>query len=178
MGDITRNFSWREVDRSTDDAGHPAPMPLDLRPRMVRTVRIAQAIREAVEAPVVVTSGYRCPAHNRRLGASGTVTAAMSADRVGAHLVGSALDLRIPPGGSDASRLWAAWLYLHRGLFIELDQVIWYDDARGGHLHVATAAPGRGWWHHAIAGWSDYPRWTPTSEDLDLARAMPWPEGV
>jgi len=50
-------------------------------------------LRQEVGVPFIITSGYRCPAHNQKVG--GAVTSA--------HLYGQAADIKL--AGSDAARL-------------------------------------------------------------------------
>ena len=81
-------------------------------------------VREAVGKPVVITSGYRCPALNVKVGGSKT----------SAHLSGEAADFKVE--GMTAPELVQVIL----GLGLPFDQVIAYAPERGGHVHLGIRA--------------------------------------
>lgn len=83
----SRHFSWREV-ASKDGA----PYPMKWRStRLVQLLRLAEEIRERCGGlPLTVSSAYRSPAHNRRIGGA----------RHSQHVEGLALDLKPPKGWS------------------------------------------------------------------------------
>jgi len=120
-----RFFTWAELTRTSTglpnepDAGHRTNLTV-----LVQVV--LDPLREHLGKPVRVTSGYRSPAVNTRIGGSKT----------SAHMTGEAVDIKVddldahgivaalraiqPPGG---------W-----------DQVIAYAPSRGGHVHIGIKA--------------------------------------
>lgn len=88
MNGPTPHLSWRELacrDRLR------TPYPLDYRTDPTRLPVLGEAF-EALHAqvglPLVVTCGYRTPAHNRQEGGAPNSQ----------HVVGRALDIRVPEG--------------------------------------------------------------------------------
>jgi len=69
MGDLTEHFDLSEF-ASKDGA----PFPDDVRANLKKTAEMLELLREAVSqelgrtAPLIVTSGYRSPGHNVRVG--------------------------------------------------------------------------------------------------------------
>jgi len=79
MGDLTKNFSRKEFACKCG-CGFA-----DINPDIVT---IAQAIRDKVEEPVIVSSGCRCKTHNKRVGGVHNSP----------HLTGMAADFRCKSG--------------------------------------------------------------------------------
>ncbi len=109
---------------------------------------ILEPLREALGAPIRITSGFR----------SDAVNVAVKGSPTSAHRLGLAADLKSPAG--DAAHILRV---LHQLDLDELDQAIGYDPARGGHVHVGLARPGRAprrqfLWAGAGGGYSV---WTP-----------------
>ena len=65
MGDLTRNFSLSEF-KSKDGAG----TPLSLICNISELAENLQALRDAVDKPIIINSGYRSPKHNKAVGGS------------------------------------------------------------------------------------------------------------
>jgi zinc D-Ala-D-Ala carboxypeptidase len=89
---LTLHFSLSELTASAKAAkvgidNTPAP---ELLPRLVLLAELLERIRERLDAPVIVTSGYRCPKLNRAVGG---VT---SSD----HTQGHAADIVAPKFGT------------------------------------------------------------------------------
>lgn len=59
----TKNFSAREL---ACKCGCVTPLGVDLNLR--RLAPALQQLRDLANAPIIVLSGYRCPAHNERVG--------------------------------------------------------------------------------------------------------------
>ncbi|MDY0261996.1 D-Ala-D-Ala carboxypeptidase family metallohydrolase [Syntrophotalea acetylenica] len=74
MGDLSTNFSRREF------ACHCGCGADDISPRLVA---ILQQMREALGAPLIITSGVRCLEHNARVGSKSN----------SAHVAGLAVDI-------------------------------------------------------------------------------------
>jgi uncharacterized protein YcbK (DUF882 family) len=84
MGDLTRNLSWHEVLRYSG-AAYKDEMPPELAKTMVeRTGPMFQALREALDMPITIVSGYRDPATNRRAGGA----------KKSRHMMAQALDCK------------------------------------------------------------------------------------
>ena len=125
-----RFFTWAELGAES--------APDDARARLVGLCVVLDAIRREV-GPLRVTSGWRSAEHNARIGGS----------RTSRHVTGEAADVALV-SGHDARAL-AARI---RALGLPVDQVIWYDRERGGHVHIGLAVAGepRGQYLHAPAG--------------------------
>ena len=114
-------------------------------------VNVLDPVREALGGPVEITSGYRTPQTNALIGGSKTSQ----------HMTGEAADIKGRVGrtrriGAEAlARIIVAHAH-------DFDQVIWYDTALGGHVHVSytTARPNRRQTLHAPAG-GGYSPWRP-----------------
>lgn len=80
MGDLTKNFSWAEFAcKGKNCCGGVSK----INPALVQAL---QAVRDAYGKPLTVSSGYRCPAHNK---AAGGVTNSQ-------HALGNAADISDP----------------------------------------------------------------------------------
>lgn len=74
------------------------------------------------EAPILITSGYRCAALNQAVGGSKTSQ----------HMTGEAADIHI--NSVEEGRLWFAWIMDH----CRFDQLIWESDRQGtSWIHVS-----------------------------------------
>lgn len=107
---ITAHFTYLEM-------GSP---PLVYLPNTREVCRALEVIREHVEAPVIVTSGYRSPEHNRAIGGVPR----------SAHQTGSAADFRVT-GYTSAHLACVA-----ENVLDEYDQIIWYKKSRHVHLSM------------------------------------------
>ena len=88
MGDLTKNFSRSEFAcRGENCCGNSAPIDS-------RLIEALQLLRDAINVPLVVTSGFRCRTHNAVIGG---VTMSL-------HTIGQAADL-LPPDGMSAEEL-------------------------------------------------------------------------
>jgi len=120
-----RFFTWAELTRTSTglpnepDAGHRTNLTV-----LVQVV--LDPLREHLGKPVRVTSGYRSPAVNTRIGGSKT----------SAHMTGEAVDIKVD--GLDAHGIVAALRAIQPpGGW---DQVIAYAPSRGGHVHIGIKA--------------------------------------
>jgi uncharacterized protein YcbK (DUF882 family) len=120
MNDLTVHFSRSEF-RSRDGAEHPIDC---------RLLGMLEQLRQAAGGrPITITSGYRSPEHNRRVGGASNSY----------HLRGMAADLKIK-GMSPrdvyglAESLWPD----HAGLGL-------YQSAHGGWIHVDCRADMARW---------------------------------
>ena len=83
---------------------------------------VVEPLRQHSGVPIVITSGYRCPALNRAVGGSPTSQ----------HLTGEACDLQIPSVGE--GRQWLEWIMDNT----TFDQLIWERTRSGTRwIHVS-----------------------------------------
>lgn len=75
---LTKNFKKSEFD-SKDGA----VMPLDVFANVQRLAEALQVLRDAIGKPISINSGYRSPAHNKRIGGA----------KNSQHLKGTAADI-------------------------------------------------------------------------------------
>lgn len=87
MGTITKDFSYREFERSeVADVKHICNVitSIDVRDRILAlTENVLQPLRDAWGKPLAINSGYRCPA----------VNAAVGGVKTSQHLKGEAADI-------------------------------------------------------------------------------------
>lgn len=77
---MTANFNITEFRCKSG-----APMPSVVHSNIKRLATALQTIRDEVNRPITITSGYRSPAHNRAVGGAPNST----------HLVGTGADFRV-----------------------------------------------------------------------------------
>ncbi len=145
-GQPGRYFTWSELTTTSRNVDNtPTPEAADnLR---ALCAQLLDPLRERVGRSLRVNSGYRSPEVNALVGGS----------RTSQHMTGEAVDLQPPPGYT--SKQFAQYV-LDSGL--PVDQVIWYDVARGGHTHVSfSRTRNRRQTLHAPAGSTGYEPWTP-----------------
>lgn len=97
---------------------------------------VLDPIREHAGRPVVVNSGFRCPALNSRIGGSPTSQ----------HMRGEAADIHVP--GWTEAQLWDLWRWIGWRSRLPYGQVIAEDSrpsdpASGMWLHVSLGPPWR-----------------------------------
>lgn len=117
-----KHFTIAEFERSAtaDARGIDNRAPGDVRRRITTLVdRVLDPLREAWGHPIIVTSGYRCPALNR----------AVSGAANSQHMAGEAADIRAATGRRADNR---ALMRLVVRLGLPFDQMIWEKgDATG-----------------------------------------------
>lgn len=123
---MAKYFSPEELTHSTtaDRRGIDNTIPDRLLPNITRLIDYLDKVREEFDAPISVSSGYRCPALNRAVGGSPSSQ----------HMQGLAADLVVP----ELSRLFQTIRKM--GGF---DQLIWEEP--GPHrvwVHVSVAPKG------------------------------------
>ena len=109
-----------------------------------------------------VNSAYRSPSVNALVGGA----------KSSHHMTGLAADITpLDPGFNN--KMLAAWLYLNRASFPELDQVIWYSGT--SHVHIGVCPRGasgcskgapRAQFFWAPSEGSNYISWFPSPEDV------------
>lgn len=155
MGDLSEHFDRIEFERC-------APVPDSYLPNLRALVSdVLEPIRRAF-GPVRVTSGYRTIACNDAVKGSATSQ----------HLAASAADFKVRSGRSTDSLEVVRWLVEQRS--IPWDQAIWYDDSRGGHVHVSISdRPRRQALHAPESG--GYAHWDPLAGEgrqAEIARIV------
>ena len=87
-------------------------------------VEVLEPLRQAMGVPILLSSGYRCPALNRAVGGQANSQ----------HLRGEAADIRLP--SVKEGKEWYAWLMNH----VNLDQLIWECQGECRWIHVSCQA--------------------------------------
>lgn len=121
---LTPHFTLNEFTRShqAERFGIVNRVPTELFHNVVRTAQVLEQVRAGLgNIPIVVSSGYRCPELNRKVG--GSITSA--------HMQGLAVDFEAPSIG-DALKVARAV----RRLDIRFDQLI-YEYEAWVHLGLA-----------------------------------------
>ena len=90
---------------------------------------VLQPLREAMQEPIKIGSGYRSPALNKAVGGVSNSQ----------HMKGEAVDLCID-GDKKKGRKWMEWIIDH----CDFDQCIWEHNAKGTYwVHVSFRADGQ-----------------------------------
>ena len=119
---ITEHFTVEEFERSStaDRLGIDNRMPAALLPNLCEVV--LEPLRAYAGKPIVISSGYRCPALNRAVGGASQSQ----------HLRGEAADLHLPSIAE--GRAWFRWLMDNT----TFDQLIWEHNRQGTYwIHVS-----------------------------------------
>ena len=84
MSQITRNFTDTEFTRSNTAIKNNInnKLPDEYTDNMMRVLNLLQVIRDSWNAPLIISSGYRCPELNKKVGG------ASNSD----HVYGAAVD--------------------------------------------------------------------------------------
>ena len=120
-----------EFERSStaDRLGIDNRVPEALLPNLKTLCEVVlEPLRAFAGKPIVISSGYRCPALNRAVGGASQSQ----------HLRGEAADLHLPSIAE--GRTWFRWLIANT----TFDQLIWEPDCHGSHwIHVSCKADPR-----------------------------------
>ena len=109
---ISKHFSLRELTKSqmAERLGiNNSPSPEHIVNLSHLTEHLLEPLRALVQKPIVVTSGYRCPALSEAIGSSAKSQ----------HCVGSAVDIEV-----EIARLWRQQLPHMLPVFIHQDEVL------------------------------------------------------
>ncbi len=134
MGDLTYNFSKREFEASSTAAKHKINnnIPLEYEDNLIRLARMLQKIRDKYGKPIIIGSGYRCPAVNRLVGGVGSSQ----------HMTAAAADIHSKSDTlKDNKELWDLIIKMAKNNEIDARQIIW----EYGKLDV-----GPNWVHIAV----------------------------
>lgn len=119
---LTKHFTLSEFTRSQTASRRGidnAPGPDEIAALKLLCAKVLEPIREHFDRPVIVTSGYRSPALNRRIGGS----------RTSQHCFGQAADFTVPGVSNIELCRWA-----QRNL--NYDQLI-YEFGENGWVHAS-----------------------------------------
>lgn len=122
MPQLTKNFTLEELQASETARTHGIDnkIPKELMPNAQRLAEFLQQLRDTLDAPIMISSGYRCRELNRIVGGSGT----------SAHEKALAADIRVK--GYTPEQLFQKI----RSLSLDYDQVIQEFDR---WVHVGLA---------------------------------------
>ena len=131
---LTQHFSLAEFVRSATAQKLGIDNSLDTSAKADQTIvrnlkalseNILEPLRNYACQPIVISSGYRCPALNKAVGGS----------KMSQHLTGEACDIHIP--SISQGRLWLEWIMDNTSF----DQLIWERNKGGTHwIHVSYKA--------------------------------------
>lgn len=99
MSQITRNFTDTEFTRSNTAIKNNInnKLPDEYTDNMMRVLNLLQVIRDSWNAPLIISSGYRCPELNKKVGG------ASNSD----HVYGAAVDFHtVSNKPEDNHKLW------------------------------------------------------------------------
>lgn len=77
---LSKNFNLREFKCSDG-----SPTPLEVFKNLEKLATNLQVLREKVDSPITITSGYRSPAHNKKIGGA----------EKSQHILGTAADFKV-----------------------------------------------------------------------------------
>tara|TARA_R110000851_G_C12819136_1_gene539387 strand:- start:38 stop:490 length:453 start_codon:yes stop_codon:yes gene_type:complete len=126
---LGRYFTLREMTRTSTGLGNQPPEHIEA--NLTRLVReMLDPLREELELPIRITSGYRSP----------EVNAAVGGSRTSRHMTGLAADFKVR--GMTARQLVDRIERLREDGIVDYDQAIAYAVAKGGHVHIGLAPEG------------------------------------
>ncbi len=100
----------------------PVPEPVSVFVPPLEPFEPLEPLRQWYGKPIVISSGYRCPALNRAVGGANTSQ----------HMKGEAADLHLP--SIAIGRQWVEWLLDN----VRFDHLIWEHDSYGRYwIHIS-----------------------------------------
>lgn len=115
---LTKHFALTEFTQSQTATRNGIPNGLDpSHPEQAEVIanlkalceEVLEPLRQQMNTPIVITSGYRCPKLNAAVGGAGNSQ----------HTKGEAADLHLPD--EETGRKWFLWIKDH----LPFDQLIW-----------------------------------------------------
>lgn len=126
---LGRYFTLREMTRTS--TGLDNQPPDHIKANLTRLVReMLDPLREELDLPIRITSGYRSP----------HVNAAVGGSRTSRHMTGLAADFKVK--GMTARQLVDRIERLREDGIVDYDQAIAYAVAKGGHVHIGLVPEG------------------------------------
>ena len=126
---ITKHFSVWEFEHSSyaQQRGISNKIPESMKANVRHLcTTILEPLRAYAKEPVIITSGYRCPAVNN----SSEVGGAPNSQ----HMYGQAADIRCRDG--DKKKLWAWYIWIIENC--RFDQIIWEKHGNSRWIHVSV----------------------------------------
>jgi len=129
---ISKNFSLEELTASGTAKARGiknVPGTAEVVALCALVFNVLQPLRDAMQEPIKIGSGYRCPALNKAVGG---VTKSQ-------HMKGEAVDLCID-GDKIKGKRWFDWIKAH----CDFDQIIWEHNSKGSYwVHVSFRTDGK-----------------------------------
>ena len=129
---ISKNFTLDELlasDTAKQKGIINAPGIVEVCNLCALVHHVLQPLRDAMQEPIKIGSGYRCTRLNKAVGGVGNSQ----------HTKGEAADLCID-GDLKKGRKWFEWIKTH----CEFDQIIWEHNSKGNYwVHVSFRAGGQ-----------------------------------
>ena len=129
---ISKNFSLEELTASQtakQKGIKNVPTNAEVVALCALVFNVLQPLRDAMQEPIKIGSGYRCPALNKAVGGVWNSQ----------HMKGEAVDLCID-GDKKKGRRWMTWIMEN----CDFDQIIWEHNAKGTYwVHVSFRADGK-----------------------------------
>jgi hypothetical protein len=132
MTQISKNFTLEELMASQTAKARGiknVPTNAEVVALCALVHHVLQPLRDAMQEPIKIGSGYRCPALNKAVGGVWNSQ----------HMKGEAVDLCID-GDRQKGRRWMEWIMEH----CDFDQIIWEHNAKGTYwVHVSFRTDGK-----------------------------------
>ena len=129
---ISKNFSLEELLASSTAKARGiknVPTNAEVVALCALVFNVLQPLRDAMQEPIKIGSGYRCPALNKAVGGVWNSQ----------HMKGEAVDLCID-GDKQKGRRWMEWIIEH----CDFDQIIWEHNSKGSYwVHVSFRTDGK-----------------------------------
>ena len=132
MTQISKNFRLEELlasDTAKARGIKNVPTNAEVCALCALVFNVLQPLRDAMQEPIKIGSGYRCPALNKAVGGVWNSQ----------HVKGEAVDLCID-GDKAKGKRWFDWIKKH----CQFDQIIWEHNSKGNYwVHVSYRADGQ-----------------------------------
>lgn len=129
---ISKNFSLEELlasETAKQKGIKNVPTNAEVVALCALVFNVLQPLRDAMQEPIKIGSGYRCPALNKAVGGVWNSQ----------HMKGEAVDLCID-GDKKKGRKWMTWIMEN----CDFDQIIWEHNAKGTYwVHVSFRTDGK-----------------------------------
>ena len=130
MNQITKNFAIEEFEKSStaEKYGYNNKIPEKYRDNVERLAKILQQIRDNWGEAIIISSGYRCPELNKKVGGAGNSD----------HLYAAAADIHtVSDGKMNNHALWNSIICLNKlGKLGEFRQLI--NEYNDDWIHISV----------------------------------------